>query len=190
MKLNADFINGNVLIALIQTSALLILFYNCNNLKTSNGQEGVKKSETADSLRDIPRSIDGKVKPTALYQKLDVETAITVLTAVKQTDSASKYFGLLESSCKDWNLNADIIEQILKGSEEIGSLREWYTDYSVFPCYYTGELLIDGKRAAYSINAGAFSHIEFADSVMSLGYARKDYKRYFPSGRAAPSDLK
>ena len=45
-----------------------------------------------------------------------------------------------------------------------------------------GKLKIDGEHAIYTINAGAFSIIEFRDTSIVIGYKKKDHKKYFLLG--------
>lgn len=112
---------------------------------------------------------------------------LKVIKAEKYIDTSSMYYPLLKDKCTRWSLTNDGIVSILMNSSAI-SLREWHTDYSNFPCYYKGILSLNGRKADFTINAGAFSRIILSDTVISLGYKEKNYAKYFLDGRASPSE--
>ena len=162
--------------------------YGCNNKhKAREGDIEDTHAGKNDSKSDSSAALSAKKKPEALYLKLDNNIKIEVLTNEKSIDTTLPHYNLDKIKCAEWILNKKNIINILLASEEI-SLREWHTDYSFLPCSYIGELLINGKLATFSINAGAYSTIIFRDSVMNLGYKSKDFKKYFLEGRASPSE--
>ncbi|MBL7732290.1 MAG: hypothetical protein JNM88_14020 [Chitinophagaceae bacterium] len=112
---------------------------------------------------------------------------IKVIKVEKYTDTESMYYPIVKDKCAGWSLTTDDIVSILMNSSPI-SLREWHTDYSNFPCYYKGILSLNGRKADFTINAGAFSTIILSDTVISLGYKGKNYMKYFLDGRASPSE--
>ncbi|HLG39061.1 MAG TPA: hypothetical protein VI461_05305 [Chitinophagaceae bacterium] len=116
--------------------------------------------------------------------KISNKVRIEVLSINKFMDSAHanvNSFKIDKIKCSEWSLSKENIKTIISVSEAIDS-HELHYMYDVYPCYFIGEITVNGKHAGYTINAGAFSIIEFKDTSLILGYKKPDYKKYFLLG--------
>lgn len=109
------------------------------------------------------------------------EKIVKVLSAEKICDTASKHFGKYAENCKKWNLTKTDIAKIILSSDKI-STHEAHYFYEILPCSYIGELVIKGKKARYTVNAGALSEIKYSDTTFFHGYKKSNYKKYFIIG--------
>lgn len=106
---------------------------------------------------------------------------VTVLSVEKILDSTSIHFLKYRESCNDWNLTKDDIARIILLSDKI-TAHEAHYFYEILPCSYRGELIIRGKKARYSVNAGALSEIKYSDTTFFHGYKKSNYAKYFIVG--------
>lgn len=124
-------------------------------------------------------------KAESPYVKITSSTVLEVLQFSKAIDSNANFLPNYAQACDKWTLTAQKIEQILRTSKEIAG-SEWHYLYSDLPCSYTGTVNINGKLAAFSINAGAVTTLAFKDTSVWLGYAKPDFKKYFLEGQDIP----
>jgi hypothetical protein len=110
----------------------------------------------------------------SIKNKSDIE----VLSFSKQSDSTSSFFQTYNEQCRQWRLTKTDIAAILKRSEEIDG-HEFHYGYEVLPCYYTGQVKIDGKMCNYKLNAGGYTTVFLKDTTVSLGYKDSDASRFF-----------
>jgi hypothetical protein len=166
---------------------LCLLILSCetkDNNKTLPGSITIKQDSLV--VADTAKTIIGKqriYKSEIPYTKITNSTQVKIISSSKHLDTASIHFEDDREKCNNWNLSEKDIKAILTSSIEIDG-PEWHHLYAIFPCYYGGEISIDGKISSYEINAGASSVVFFKDTSVWLGYKKPDFEKYFLLGPA------
>jgi hypothetical protein len=161
----------------------VLVFLSCKNRDKGKEQIQSIKYDSIGTNDSVPEF--GRQKDTVILDSFGTITnrsKIEIATATKYFDSTSAYFDRSNEICSKWNLSKENIKKILLTSEDIDAGREFHDFYDVFPCSYKGTIIVDGKRAKYMINAGAFCRIEFKDTAFLMGYKKEDHKKYFLLG--------
>lgn len=103
---------------------------------------------------------------------------VKVLNSEKFVDTNAIFYNSYEVQCAEWAINNTQLEYVLKNSERVRD-RGFHHYVSALPASYSGDILFNGKRARFEINAGAFSKIIFKDSSFAFEYKRTDYPKFF-----------
>jgi len=77
--------------------------------------------------------------------------------------------------CMNWHLDSLSILEIFQSSEFIPA-GVWNVCCSILPCEYAGEVIINGIRYNYGMNAGGCTTIWNKDTTIFLGYDDIEYK--------------
>ncbi len=167
----------------IQLCMLALL--SCKNGDKEKSQDQSRKHDSIDTKNTLPE-FEQKQDTLLLDSsvKISNKSRIEIVSVNKYIDSTPAYansYKRHKQKCAEWDLNKENIKRILLTSTVIDT-HELHYYYNVFPCYYTGKITIDGKLADFTINAGAFSIIEFRDTSIIIGYKKEDYKKYFLLG--------
>lgn len=173
---------------------LMVSVYLCLVVAVLDTSCGSSNTNKEPSLIKSPADSAGKEKvaipekdtmnmqaPDLPYTRLTANLNLKIDSLRKQVDSTSTFFKQYAKQVAAWKLTAPEIKTILLASEEIDG-HEFHYKYNVLPCFYTGQIILDRKRAFFELNAGAHCTIFFKDSTIHLGYKRADAENHFLSG--------
>jgi hypothetical protein len=162
----------------------LLMLLSCDNNKTNKEphiQSQVTNPDSTHTTADTVKKPERDIQSKSPYIRFTKKTPIDILDIKKEFDTTSNFFKSYKEKCDSWKLTKQDALNIFLSSTEIDG-QEFHHYYDVLPCYYSGEINIDGKLASYKINAGAFTTIFFKDTSIYLGYKKGDYKKYFLVG--------
>lgn len=171
---------NNIASSLICLVVASIIIYGCN-------ANDVNKSVATDSkykkLQDtLDRSFSFKGKSSSNIDSLvkiikSGRDSILILSCSKKSnfDSIENEF---YSKCKNWELNALTVKEILKRVVPITS-HELHYLYYVLPCEMKGKLKINEEVFDYTLNAGSFVTLSNSDTTLIFGIKGKATEKFF-----------
>jgi hypothetical protein len=170
-------------------TGVLVILFSCNNpVKPDSKKLDTFNTKNQDSFSSVTQEKDTipedkqRIHANCPYTKIKASTKLEVIKAEKEIEYTSRWYSEYGDKCGEWNLNTADIEFILRQSEEIEA-DEWHYNFDILPCYYRGEVSINGKQVLFQVNSGASATLVFKDSSVFIGYKKADYIRYFIKGR-------
>jgi hypothetical protein len=109
------------------------------------------------------------------------KNTVQVLSFYKVVDPKSSS-GIVDMKVyNSWNLTKENIVTILQSSHPVNGTTLDF-DYEVLPYWYKGEMIMNGVKSSFDINAASFVEIIFKnDSIQYLGCTLKSNYKYFLS---------
>jgi len=119
-----------------------------------------------------------KFASDSLGKSFDNQKAFEILSLRKHISSASSDPDT--TKCSSWKLSKRQLLQIIKHSKEISGT-EWDLGYEHLRCIIKGQLLQNGKKFNYTLNAGSWMWLQSRDTTVLFGNENKADEKYFLS---------
>lgn len=157
---------------------LIFHLYGCNTSESNSTPEKdtllVQEKENAIEEHIIPDTLDLDLMIANKRLKL------TLKNFNKSFDSTIRYQEEQKKACVNWFLTKEDIKKIFNNSKLISGT-EWDLSYAVLPCFYSGEVKLDGKKGTYELNAGSYAILKFRDTAIYLGFSSGSVMKKFLS---------
>jgi hypothetical protein len=138
-----------------------------------------KESEPTSSVSyDSTSATKPRFASDSLGKSFDNQKTFDILSLQKQISSAST--DPETTKCSDWKLSKSQLLTIIKHSKEISGT-EWDLSYEHLRCIIKGQLLQNGEKFNYTLNAGSWMLLQSRDTTVLFGNENKADQKYFLS---------
>lgn len=160
----------------MRRSITLIIILFCIACNTSKQKD--ESNKPYDSAAKDESSKPSHTVAKDEWKSFNRASAFEVLGHKKNNDYPSSKADT--AMCKNWALNSQNIEQIIKDSEPISG-PDWHHLFDHLPCSITGQLKQENRTFEFQINGGSWLTIKNNDSTTYFGYFKLNGDKLFVS---------